>query len=43
MHKLAETLILNILDFARIGQLEEFDGNFVDRQTVEKARNSFYS
>jgi len=36
MYILAETLILNILDFARIGQLEEFDGKVVDRQTVEK-------
>ena len=36
IHTLAETLILNILDFARLDRLEEFDAELLDRGTIEE-------
>ena len=36
VHNLAEVLVLNILDFARQGRLEEFDARLISRKDMER-------
>ena len=36
VHNLAEVLVLNILDFARQGRLEEFDEGLISREDMER-------